>query len=192
MNKQDAINLLESSVCGRIRFSFTSVTGGMVRVGPESFQRVAAALRSNQIRFTNEEIPNNTPRGDAGYDFASNTFYIPASLLRQNPIIVAASVIHEAVHVSFDLTRSVIPRIDNEMAAFLAGSQFAENSNASQIFRMHASHQAFARHIPLLQATGTLSDLDIFQLRRAIGSRRAYCKDVWEDKNRYRVDTFDG
>jgi hypothetical protein len=119
VTREQVIAILNGTTCGQIRLRFNSITGTPVCVGPESFGRVADSIRANRIRLTDAEITNN-PSAEAQYNNLENIMQVPASLPRRGAPLAVTSVVHEAVHASFDLTRSVIATVDDELAAFMA------------------------------------------------------------------------
>jgi hypothetical protein len=127
--KDQMIKILRSGEAARINFSFNG-SGGRVSVGPETFTRVAEALERGQISVVENRFPGDiamySARSDAANNYAANTFY-----LGNNPRysrLFGALICHEAVHASFDLTRSTVPWIDNEAAAYIAQAYYARNS----------------------------------------------------------------
>lgn len=192
MTREQVIAILSSTNCGQIRLRFNSITGTPVHIGPESFRRVADAIRSNRIRLTDAEITDNR-YAEAQYNHESNIMQVPASLQRRGTAFAVTSVVHEAVHASFDLTRSVIPVVDNELAAFMAESIFVVHANFPFYANLNVGVQSvFTRYAPAVAATGFLDDATAASLRRLIENRPCYIKDVFEAKMRYRIEALSG
>src|SRR5438552_3479166 len=120
--KEQMIGILRSGETCRVNFSFTGTTGASVSVDHSTFSRVADALSDGRIsvvegRFTTD-IAMYSAFADTASNSAANTFY-----LGQNPRwsrTFNALIVHESVHASFDLTRTTIPWVDNEAAAYIA------------------------------------------------------------------------
>ena len=132
--KQQMIEVLRSNETRRIRFSFRGTSGREITIEPSMFGRVADALAQDRIavvegRFTTD-IAMYSAFADAGTNSAANTFY-----LGQNPRwsrSFNALVVHESVHAAFDLSRTTIPWIDNEAAAYIAQGFYLRNSGYSR------------------------------------------------------------
>jgi hypothetical protein len=116
--REDILTVLRCSAALRMSFSFTTVTAATITVNGSTFERVARAIENGQITIV--------PSTSSDHDEAQYDAYAEGNPLTVPPIrhrrMQEAIVLHEAVHASFDLTRSAIPRIDNEVAAFIAGT----------------------------------------------------------------------
>jgi hypothetical protein len=122
------LGILRDSQTQRIHFSFNGTSGGRITVDQSSFRRVADAIEQDKIAI----VENRFDRDIAMYsafassDSAANTFY-----LGRNPRwsrTFNALIVHESVHASFDLTKTTIPWIDNEAAAYMAQAYYLRNS----------------------------------------------------------------
>jgi hypothetical protein len=128
--KDQMIEVLRSGETRRINFSFRGTGGREIRVGPRMFTQVAEALANDQIsvvegRFTTD-IAMYSAFADASGTSAANTFY-----LGRNPRwsrSFNALIVHESVHAAFDLSRTSLPWIDNEAAAYVAQGYYLRNS----------------------------------------------------------------
>ena len=128
--REQMIGILRGGEARRIRFSFTGTTGGQISVDSSTFNRVAAAIENNHItvsegRFTTD-IAMYSARENTETNSRANTFY-----LGNNPRYSRtfdALIVHESVHASFDLTRSSLPWVDNEAAAYIAQGFYLRNS----------------------------------------------------------------
>lgn len=128
--KEQMLGILRNSETRRIDFSFSGTGGSRITVDQTTFRRVADALEHDRIaivenRFSTD-IAMYSARADSGSGTAANTFY-----LGRNPRwsrTFNALIVHESVHASFDLTRTTIPWVDNEAAAYIAQGYYLRNS----------------------------------------------------------------
>lgn len=128
--REQMIGILRNGDTLRIHFSFTGTAGTPVSVDRTTFARVAQALDRNNIRVSpgrfTTDIAMYSAKADASTNSAANTFY-----LGRNPRSSRsfdALIVHESVHASFDLTRTSIPWVDNEAAAYIAQGYYLRNS----------------------------------------------------------------
>jgi hypothetical protein len=128
--KEQMIEILRNGETRRIAFSFTGTSGRSIAVDQSTFSRVADALHENRINVVEGRFDSNiasySARADPTHNFAANTFY-----LGRNPRysrLFNALIVHESVHASFDLTRTTLPWVDNEAAAYIAQAYYARNS----------------------------------------------------------------
>lgn len=126
--REQMIGILRSDETRRIRFSFTGTGGSTVSVNFTSFQRVAEGLEHNDLHVVEDHFTTDIAMYSAHAEdgTAANTFYLgnnPRWSRSFNGLIV-----HEAVHASFDLTRSQIPWVDNEAAGYIAQAYYLRNS----------------------------------------------------------------
>lgn len=183
--KEQMIGILRSGEANRIRFSFRGTTGATISVDQTSFERVATAIHNNTIsivegRFTSD-IAMYSARADIRNNAAANTFY-----LGRNPRysrLFNALVIHESVHASFDLTRSHLPWVDNEAAAYIAQAYYARNSGLNRMAFRLGSHPSTAYQIVTNMRAGSTSDVDFFldALRTTLRGDRMYSHYINED-----------
>jgi hypothetical protein len=117
--REDVLEVLRSSEAARIRFSFPSLYNGTpISVDQSTFLRVAAAIEAGRITISSEGIPSYW---GGQYDYSAEN---ASGVFRARPVRNSrhrkSVVIHEAVHASFDLTRSTLAEVDNEAASYLA------------------------------------------------------------------------
>jgi hypothetical protein len=187
--KEQMIGILRSGETSRIRFSFRGTNGATVSVDPSSFERVAAALHSGTIgivegRF-NTDIAMYSAQADVASNAAANTFY-----LGRNPRysrLFNALVVHEAVHASFDLSRSRLPWVDNEAAAYIAQAYYARNSGLNRMAFRLGSHPSTAYQIVTNMRANSTSDVDFFldALRSTLRGDSMYSHNI---NNEFRGD----
>jgi len=128
--KEQMMGILRNGETRRISFSFSGTSGSTISVDHTTFSRVADALALDQIavsegRFA-DDIAMYSARENRRTHSAANTFY-----LGNNPRFSRsfdALIVHESVHASFDLTRSSLPWVDNEAAAYIAQGFYLRNS----------------------------------------------------------------
>lgn len=116
------IQVLNDSQTRRIRFSITGSTGISISVDPSSFRRVADAIQSDTIHVSEGGVAS----GWAQYNARNNTFNVSTG--QEFSRAYNALLVHESVHASFDLTRSSLPWLDNEIAAYIAQGYYLRNS----------------------------------------------------------------
>jgi hypothetical protein len=127
--REQLIRVLRSSDAQRIRFTFRGSTQIDISVDGSSFRRVAQAVEENRIGV---QSSSTVPRGWAKYSAraergdAANTFYIGQGDHSSRDF--DGLLIHESVHASFDLTRTTIPWLDNEVTAYIAQGYYLRNT----------------------------------------------------------------
>lgn len=124
--KEQMIGILRDRDTARIRFTYTG--GRTVTINRETFTRVADGLDSDHFHvvpghFTENKIVYSSRREG---ELAANTFYLGNNQRWSRDF--NALVVHEAVHAFFDLTRTEIPWVDNEAAAYIAQGYYLRNS----------------------------------------------------------------
>lgn len=178
--KDQMIAILRSGEAKRIRFSFQGTTGATISVGPDSFERVAVALHSNQLDIVenhfDRDIAMYSARAENGV--RANTFY-----LGRNPRysrLFNALVIHEAVHASFDLVQSRLPWVDNEAAGYIAQAYYARNSGLNRMAFRLGSHPSTAYQIVTNMRADSASDVAFFldALRGSIRGDEMYSHNI--------------
>lgn len=162
--KSRLIEILRSDETSRIRFSFTGTSGSQVTVDRSSFRRVATALENSDIsivenRFTTD-IAMYSSRADPATNSAANTFYFGRN--NRSSRLFNALVIHESVHASFDLTRTTIPWVDNEAAAYIAQGYYARNSGLPRLAFEFGSQAIVGYQIVTNMRAKNQSDVDFF------------------------------
>jgi hypothetical protein len=162
--KEQMIRILRSGEAARINFSFTGSGGGTISVGPETFTRVARALETGTIAVVEGRFSGNiamySSKADAAAGFAANTFYLGNN--QRYSRLFNALICHEAVHASFDLTRSSLPWIDNEAAAYIAQAYYARNSGLPRMAFEFGSESIHAYSVVENMRANNASDLSFF------------------------------
>lgn len=115
----DVLAILGGHTCSGISFSLRSIVGSTVTVNNSSFQRVIRAIRAGDIIVTDNVASLANPADVAEYQngVTSNLMVVRPTHHRR---VQEAVVVHESVHASLDIALSRIPRLDNELAAFIA------------------------------------------------------------------------
>jgi hypothetical protein len=139
-------------------------------VDPTTFLRVVSAIESDRIQVS----PDVEPGHGGQYDTTQvngGTFYARPT---RNRRIERSYVIHEAVHASFDITRSTIAGVDNEAACFLAQFVYLRIS-CYPISRVHSDNANVTRLYEILWQTagsiqngGSVPDARIEEIRQKI------------------------
>lgn len=126
--KDQIIRILRGSDTQRISFSFRGSTGLGISVDGSSFRRVAQAVSDGDIDVVSGGVADGWAKYSARAEngSAANTFYIGTNNTSSRDF--DGLIVHEAVHASFDLTRTTIPWIDNEVAAYIAQGYYLRNS----------------------------------------------------------------
>jgi hypothetical protein len=116
MERDEIIAILTSEAAGRISFSLSTDTTPLITVNSSTFLRVAELVRSGRVGVAT--LGDDEPAERVGsYDQMTDTLYHRRGLGRR---FYRGTIIHEAVHISFDATRAVVSFIDNETAAWIA------------------------------------------------------------------------
>ena len=127
---QQMIGILRDSQTRRIRFNFTGSTGANISIDPTSFERVAAGLQSGNLkvvenRFTIDKAVYSA-FDDPTNNTDANTFYLGRNNRWSRSF--NALIVHESVHAFMDLSKTTIPWLDNEAAAYIAQGFYLRNS----------------------------------------------------------------
>jgi len=120
--KEQLLEVLGDSQTRRISFSFSGSTSLTIEVSRASFQRVADAVRNNTVSVSEGGVAS----GWAQYNARTNTFNVSRG--SEWSRAYNALLVHESVHASFDLSRSTLPWLDNEVAAYIAQGYYLRNS----------------------------------------------------------------
>lgn len=162
--KEQMIEVLRSGETRRVSFSFVGTSGRTISVDQTTFSRVAEALQENRIRIVegrfDTDIASYSARADSSRDMAANTFY-----LGRNPRysrLFNALIVHESVHASFDLTRSTLPWVDNECAAYIAQAYYARNSGLPRRAFEYGTQPSIGYTIVEGIRANSTSDIDYF------------------------------
>ncbi|HMT08779.1 MAG TPA: hypothetical protein PKA82_12300 [Pyrinomonadaceae bacterium] len=176
--KEQMIGILRSGEAARIRFSFTGSTGATISVGPATFTRVATALANGTISVVEGRFSGNiasySARTDTAAGLAANTFYLGNN--QRYSRLFNALICHEAVHASFDLTRSSLPWVDNEAAAYIAQAYYARNSGLPRTAYEYGSESILAYSVVEGMRSGSTSDISFFlgELRNTLKANPLY------------------
>lgn len=129
--KEQMIEILRSDEARRVRFSFSG-GNGTVSVDRSTFDRVATALEDGTVSVVTGGARDGWAKYSARREGASaaNTFYFGRN--QRWSRIFNGLVLHECVHASFDLTRTTIPWLDNEAAAYIAQAYYLRNSGLAR------------------------------------------------------------
>jgi hypothetical protein len=162
--KKQMIEILRSDETRRIRFSFRGTSGATISVDQSSFRRVADALQSGAISVVEGRFNTDTAmysaRADAATNVAANTFYLGRH--HRFSRLFNALIVHESVHASFDLTRSSLPWIDNEAAAYIAQAYYARNSGLPRLAFQFGSEAIIAYSVVQNMRAGDTEYVDFF------------------------------
>ncbi len=156
--KKKILEILKSNETRRINFSFTGDDGTQITINYTSFQRVAGAIEGGSISLGT----SSTPNADGEYLGGSNSLTISSTFLRDygNSRLFNALIVHEAVHASFDLSRSRILAIDGEVAGYIAQGFYLRNSGYTRSIRdplMRLGRECVGIHGEMI--TGKVTDL---------------------------------
>lgn len=112
----------------RINFLFDGINGNKVIVHSAFFVTVAAQIKAGKISIVEGTADPDTAIYTARNDgnLIANTFYFGQSDYSSKSF--EALVVHESVHAAFDMLRTTIPWIDNEVAAYIAQGFYANNA----------------------------------------------------------------
>lgn len=113
--KRVVLNILHSHAAQRTHFFFAGQRG-RVAVSGETFRRVARAIESGRVCLS-DDLTNIRAGAGGSYSTTNNIIFAPPP---HNHRTMEATIIHEAVHASFDLTHSDVTDVDEEMAAYIA------------------------------------------------------------------------
>jgi hypothetical protein len=114
----DILRILASQAASRTHFSFSTTTTPLITVNSTTFTGVANYIRSGRI--TVGDATATTPNGGGSYTPETDTMAFrpgPGGFGRRR---WQASVIHEAVHASFDANQRQFSNVDQELASYLA------------------------------------------------------------------------
>ena len=116
--RNQVVQLLRGPEASRIRFTFP-FAAGTVTISPVSFNRVATAIESGQMRI---DVTNAFPPGVAG-QYISGT----PNTLRIKPLagrVESGLVLHECTHAVFDLTQTHVTANDDEAASYVVDALY--------------------------------------------------------------------
>jgi hypothetical protein len=138
---QQAVGVLRGPLAHRIRFSYTGLAGIRITVDSSSFERVAQAIELGQIHVLEGGAAEGSLVG--AYAFRTNEFFLQPYSTSPN---WGATVVHESVHASLDLTHSRISEPDNEAAAFLTSAMYLRLAGMpAGSWRRNAYNERFVR-----------------------------------------------
>lgn len=172
--KERMISILTNRHSQGISFSFTGSSGQTVSVNGTSFQRVADALRGGTVNVISGGAFPGAARYSARLDLrggtSENTFYVGEN--DYSSPLFHALIVHESVHASFDLTRSVLPWVDNEAAAYIAQGYYLRNARArvGALTRVGAGNETYlgVRLVEAVQNGETFNNFWLDQLRGSL------------------------
>ncbi len=173
--RNEILTILNSREARQINFNFQSITSSRVEVGGVSFQRVARAIRNGIIVPTDNLAELDDSADLAEYHSYNN--HLVAQSPRHN-FENEAVIIHESVHASFDITRSVLPKIDDELAGFFAEAFYLRLKNAPISFYTHSATIAAKSAVETILGGGSPTVEQISNIRSAILSDTFYRSDV--------------
>lgn len=159
--KEQMIDILRSDEARRVRFSFAG-SSGSVAVDQSSFTRVADALEQNELSVVTGGVRDGwakySSRAENGS--AANTFYFGRN--QRWSRIFNGLVLHECVHASFDLTRTTIPWLDNEAAAYISQAYYLRNAGLPRARLEFGSMPSIAYQYVDGLRSGNTSDVTFF------------------------------
>ncbi|HNU07041.1 MAG TPA: hypothetical protein PKO33_04685 [Pyrinomonadaceae bacterium] len=120
--------ILRSSDAQRISFSITGASGSAITVNGAMLGQVAQAIEDGTITVQSGGVGDGWAKYSAraeGSD-AANTLYVGTNNTGSRDF--AGLIVHEAVQAAFDLARTTIPWIDNEVVAYIAQGYYYRNS----------------------------------------------------------------
>ncbi len=118
--KQKVIDTLKDKHTQSIKFSLTGTTGMTISLSSGDFLSTAAAIENGQINIVEGGVPTGTAKytlTDDG-DAKANTLYVGENNATEN--VFKSLLVHEAVHAVFDLKKTTMPWLDNEVVAYIA------------------------------------------------------------------------
>lgn len=126
--KERVFGILMNANTLKINFWFNGINGNKVIVLSPFFIAVAEKIRTGQISIVEGTADPDeaiyTARNDG--NLRANTFYFGQSDYSSKSF--EALVVHESVHAAYDIMRTTIPWIDNEVAAYIAQGFYANNA----------------------------------------------------------------
>jgi hypothetical protein len=171
----EVIRILTSQHVRRIEFSFQTITSSTITVNGTTFQRVADKIRSGIIHVTDDLSQLQSQDDTAEYSPRRNLLIVrPTHSFRANEAVI----VHESVHASLDITHSSVPRVDNELAAFIAEAFFLRRTGYP--YSRYSGDWAESA-MPVVNSvlrTGTASPAHITSLRTAILNDPVYNSDA--------------
>jgi hypothetical protein len=171
---QQMIGILQSRVTQNISFSFIGTTGQVITVDQNTFRRVVRAFQHGHF-----EIASDVPPGKAAYN-KDSSIAGKHGKFRINPAggdfrELESLIVHESVHASFDLTFSVLPFVDNEVAAHLAQAKYYQLAYPSiSYFSFNYQPLMSAYMIMSNLPTGPIPSANLEGLRNELRGFRAY------------------
>ena len=174
------IRVLRSSDAQRIHFSFTGSTGISISVDGSTFRRVAQAIEEDRIHVVEGGVTGGwaqySARDNPQRHTMANTFYVGADEHWSRAF--DALLIHESVHASFDLTRSVLPWLDNEIAAYIAQGYYLRNTgfSSSRLDHVGQTNQPYLGRqiVESIIRDGVIDNFWLDQLRDSLLSSTQY------------------
>ncbi|QQS40916.1 MAG: hypothetical protein IPM63_16345 [Acidobacteriota bacterium] len=167
--RDQLLSVLKGREARRISFSLTASNGITISVDTSSFQRVSDAIENNSVSI----VEGGVAAGWAQYDSGNNTFSVGPGQHWSRAF--NALLVHEAVHASFDLSRSSLPWLDNETAAYIAQGYYLRNSGFSRN-RLNTTGQPYLglMIVDSIISGGSPDQFWISQLHGSLLSSRQY------------------
>ncbi len=126
--RERIMRILRSSDAQRISFSINGSAGTPIAVNGRMLAQVAQAIEEGTITVQSGGVGDGWAKYSAraeGTD-AANTLYVGTNNTGSRDF--AGLIVHESVHAAFDLSRTTIPWIDNEIVAYIAQGYYYRNS----------------------------------------------------------------
>lgn len=167
--RSQLLRVLRGREAQRIAFSLTASTGAAISVDGSSFRRVADALENDRAHIAEGGVA----AGWAQYNSANNTFNVGRGQHWSRAF--DALLVHESVHASFDLSRSSLPWLDNETAAYVAQGYYLRNSGFSRS-RLDTTGQPYLglMIVESIISSGSADSFWVSQLHGSLLSSRQY------------------
>ncbi len=181
--RDEILAVLSSRETRQINFNFQSVTGSRVEVSSLSFQRVATAIRRGIIVPSDNLTELNDSSDLAEYHSSNNRM---VALSPRHNFENEAVIIHESIHASFDLTRSVLPKVDDELAGFFAEAFYLRLKDAPINFYTHSATVVAKSAVETILGGGSPTTAQISNIRSRILADTGYSYDVRQGCGRNR------
>lgn len=162
--KQTVIDTLKDNHTQSINFNLTGSTGLNLGVSSADLSKVATFIEQDKISV----VEGNVPAGMAKYTSAddgadkANTMYVGANNTSES--VFKSLLVHEAVHAVFDINKTTLPWLDNEVIAYIAQGFYVKSAGHSS----GLSQQAFLG-LEIANAFGNIAN-DPFWLDELKGS----------------------
>jgi hypothetical protein len=127
---QTVLGVLRNQHTQRINFNFANIN-----ITPNDFTLVAQAIEQGRITVMEGGVADGMAKYTAADEGNSkaNTMYVGKNTTSQD--VLDSLLVHEAVHAVFDLRRTFIPWLDNEMIAYIAQGFYLKNAGVADVGR---------------------------------------------------------